>query len=73
MIVNRGYKPNQKVSEIIEKYMKQLPEGIMEEIGLTVTKLDSSTESVRSKETTYANFIADIFLDSFGADLAIIK
>ncbi|KAG2385807.1 hypothetical protein C9374_002956 [Naegleria lovaniensis] len=73
MIVNRGFKPNAKVSEVIQHYMKQLPEGITEQIGITTTKLDSSTESVRSKETTFANFVADIFKDTFNAELAIIN
>lgn len=40
---------------------------------ITNRKLDSSTESVRSKETTFANFVADIFKDTFNAEIAIIK
>lgn len=37
MIVNRGFKPNPKVSEVIQHYMNQLPEGITEQIGITTT------------------------------------
>jgi len=73
MIVNRGYKPNKQVEAVIQKYISQLPEGILEQIGITETKLDSSTESVRSKETSFANFVADVFKQVFNSDFSLVK
>ncbi|KAL9641425.1 hypothetical protein ABK040_013354 [Willaertia magna] len=73
MIVNRGYKPNEQVAKVIKSYMDQLPEGALEQIGITTTKLDSSTESVRSKETSFANFVCDVIKEIYSSEIAIMN
>ena len=73
MMINHCYKPKPKVEQVITKYMSMLPEGIMEQIGVTESKLYSSTESCRTKETTFGNFIADLVRDVFDCDLAMMN
>nr|CAG4710815.1 unnamed protein product [Naegleria fowleri] len=73
MMINHGYKPKKKVADVIEKYMSTLPPGIMEQIGVTESKLYSSTESCRTKETTFGNFVADLLLDVFGCEIAMFN
>ncbi len=74
MIMNRGYVPDSQVKSVVDFYQAKLPSDYSDIIGVTETKLNSYTESVRSKETTMGNLIADILLAAFNtADLAIIN
>lgn len=73
MMINHGYKPKKSVKDVIDKYMKMLPDGIFEQIGVTESKLYSSTESCRTKETTFGNFVADLLLDVFNCEIAMMN
>lgn len=73
MIMNRGYTPDVPVKKIIDYYQSKLPQDYNDVIGIAETSIDSYSESVRSKETTMGNLIADILKEAFCADLAVIN
>lgn len=73
MIMNRGYEPDPNVKSVVDYYQSKLPSDYNDIIGVTETKLNSYSDSVRSKETTMGNLIADVLLETFNADLAIIN
>jgi 5'-nucleotidase/UDP-sugar diphosphatase len=73
MVMNRGYKPDPVVKRIVDFYQSKLPQDYNDIIGLIETKLESYTDSVRSKETTMGNLVADVLKEAFDADLAIIN
>ncbi|KAL9643310.1 hypothetical protein ABK040_014765 [Willaertia magna] len=73
MIMNHGYLPNRRVYQVINKYLSKIPVEMMQEIGITESKLDSSTEACRSRETTFGNFTCDTLLDLFKCDLTMFN
>lgn len=57
---------------VFEKY-RALLETLEERIGTTSVPLDSFSKSVRTKETEIANFIADSYRKSVGADIGFVN
>jgi len=69
MVLNRHVLPDPVVKQVIDHYLAELPSDNGDEIGLVLSPLNSATEAVRSKETTFANFTADALRKSFGENL----
>tara|TARA_B100000029_G_scaffold177683_1_gene175037 strand:+ start:65 stop:1579 length:1515 start_codon:yes stop_codon:yes gene_type:complete len=55
----------------VQQYEKYLKQALDIEIGETKTQLDSRRNTVRSKEATIGNLIADAMLQGVDADIAI--
>jgi 2',3'-cyclic-nucleotide 2'-phosphodiesterase (5'-nucleotidase family) len=51
----------------------ELPKDSLEEIGITDTSLDSSTESVRSKEASFGNLTADMLRETFDSEIGMFN
>jgi 5'-nucleotidase/UDP-sugar diphosphatase len=73
MILNRNIEPDHEVDQKVAKYIAELPVDNAEEIGLCETSLNSCTESVRSKETSFANLTTDAIREAYGADVAMFN
>eukprot|EP00818_Percolomonas_sp_WS_P009697 CAMPEP_0117445288 /NCGR_PEP_ID=MMETSP0759-20121206/5713_1 /TAXON_ID=63605 /ORGANISM="Percolomonas cosmopolitus, Strain WS" /LENGTH=595 /DNA_ID=CAMNT_0005237449 /DNA_START=9 /DNA_END=1796 /DNA_ORIENTATION=- len=65
--------PDPKVLEVIERYTAELPKDNKDEIALFLTDVSSVTEDVRSRESTFANFVADAVKSIFKCDIALIN
>jgi 5'-nucleotidase len=57
---------------VFEKY-RDLLEKLEEVVGSTSVPLDSYSQSVRTKETEIANFIADAYRNAVGADIGFVN
>jgi 5'-nucleotidase len=57
---------------VFEKY-RELLEKLEEVVGSTSVPLDSYSQSVRTKETEIANFIADAYRNAVGADIGFVN
>jgi 5'-nucleotidase/UDP-sugar diphosphatase len=73
MILNRGVVPNPTVAQVVQHYLDELPKDSLEEIGIADTMLDSSTENVRSKETSMGNLTADILREAFDTEIGMFN
>ncbi len=72
-VMNRHQIPDPKVKERVDFYLSQLPADSMDVLGVLSTPLDSSAESIRSKETTMGNLFCDIVKEATGAELCVIN
>jgi len=73
MLTNKGYTKDPSVANVIQKYMTQLLDLKKENIAKMLTTLDSKTESVRSKEASFGNMLADAVRERTGTDIAIVQ
>jgi 5'-nucleotidase len=55
-----------------EKYGALL-KSLEQSVGRTDVQLDVKSEDVRTKETNMANFVADVYREAVGADVAIVN
>eukprot|EP00817_Percolomonadidae_sp_ATCC50343_P001413 CAMPEP_0117423048 /NCGR_PEP_ID=MMETSP0758-20121206/3767_1 /TAXON_ID=63605 /ORGANISM="Percolomonas cosmopolitus, Strain AE-1 (ATCC 50343)" /LENGTH=491 /DNA_ID=CAMNT_0005206037 /DNA_START=104 /DNA_END=1579 /DNA_ORIENTATION=- len=73
MKLNRYVIPDPPVKKIVDKYMSELPDSLNQIIGLLTTPLDSSTEKVRSKETSMGNLLADAVKFIFDTEFVLVN
>ena len=73
MIVNRGFEPDPETQKIVKFYVDQLPKESNDPIALVSSNLNSSTESLRSKETNMGNLVADSLKSKFNSDFAFVS
>ena len=71
LISTRGIEPHADVAPLVAKYETLLDEQLNVEIGTTETALESVRGSVRTKETTMGNLIADAVRADANADISI--
>ncbi len=71
MISTRGVEPHPEIAALVATYEAQLDEQLNVPVGTTGTALESVRGSVRTKETTMGNLIADAIRAGAGADIAI--
>src|SRR5690242_11161181 len=71
MVLNKGFKPDPKTKEVVQKYQDMIPKENSEVICLIAKGLNSRTEKVRTKETNFANMYADALKDEYGCDIGI--
>ena len=71
MVSTRGVDPDPDIGAMVAKYNQQLDEQLNIAVGQTATELESVRASVRTKETTMGNLIADAIRAGVGADVAI--
>ncbi len=71
MVSTRGVAPDPEIAVLVEKYNKQLDDELNIAIGKTDTALESVRASVRTKETTMGNLIADAIRAETGTDVSI--
>lgn len=71
MRTTAGVTPDPEVGALVDRYMAKLDEELNVVIGSTSVKLDSQRSSVRSRETTMGNLIADAMRQGVNADIAI--
>jgi 2',3'-cyclic-nucleotide 2'-phosphodiesterase (5'-nucleotidase family) len=73
MILNQNQTPNSSVSEVIQKYLKELPSDLEEELACCEAIIDSRFEKVRSQETVFGNLVADAIQENYGCEIAVIN
>lgn len=66
-----GVEPDAAVAAIVAKHEQALDKALGIEVGKTAVELDSQRASVRTKETTMGNLIADAIREAVRADVAI--
>ena len=65
--------PDPETLAAVKKYEGELSKELDVEIGVTAEPLDTSTVSVRTRETAIGNLFADAIIASTGADVAIVN
>jgi 5'-nucleotidase/UDP-sugar diphosphatase len=73
MILNRGVKQHEGLHAKVSSYCSEVPAEFNTVVGWTETELDSRTEFVRCQETTMGNLVADIMVEMYNADLALLN
>ena len=68
-----NFKPDEKIAGKIEIYLSELSSIIDVNIGTTVTRLDTTYESVRSSENAFGNLVADAIRDYYSADIGFVN
>ncbi len=71
MVSTRGVDPHPDIAPLVARYEARLDEELDVEIGTTETALESLRGSVRTKETTMGNLIADAVRADANADISI--
>jgi 2',3'-cyclic-nucleotide 2'-phosphodiesterase (5'-nucleotidase family) len=66
-----GVAPEPGIQAKVDAYNAKLDEELMVAVGTTAVLLDSTRETVRTKESNVGNLIADAIRESVGADVAI--
>jgi 5'-nucleotidase len=70
--VNEGVEKDPDFAPLIAKY-GDLLKSLDEVVGKTDVKLDLASAMVRTQETNMADFIADVYRQSTGADVALVN
>jgi 5'-nucleotidase len=70
--VNEGVEKDADFAPLIAKY-GDLLKSLDEVVGKTEVKLDLASAVVRTQETNMADFIADVYRQSTGADVALVN
>jgi 2',3'-cyclic-nucleotide 2'-phosphodiesterase (5'-nucleotidase family) len=70
-LTTAGVKPDAEVGTLAAKFSKQLDDSLNVPVGKTAMALDSQRSSVRTKETTWGNLIADALRAETGADIGL--
>ncbi|MGB1026419.1 MAG: bifunctional metallophosphatase/5'-nucleotidase, partial [Rhodospirillaceae bacterium] len=73
MVVNRGVVKDPEIKALKAKYKAVLDKELAEEIGRTEVVLDSRHDTVRLRESNFANLMADAIKAETAADIAIIN
>ena len=73
MILNKDIDGNEETAKVVQKYLDLLPRDSGDVIGLVMKGLNSSTDSVRSKETNFPNLFCDALRDTFKADIGFVS
>lgn len=71
MVSTRGVEPDPEIGALVDGYNENLDEELNVEIGQTATDLESVRPSVRTKETTMGNLIADAIRAETGTDVSL--
>ncbi len=71
MVSTRGVAADPEIAILVDGFNAKLDEELNIEIGTTETALESVRASVRTKETTMGNLIADAIRAGTGADVSI--
>lgn len=65
--------PHAGVQALIEHYDDAIDKALNVTIGKTDTALDGRTATLRSRESTMGNLVADAFRDALGTDIGIVN
>ncbi|MCU4743049.1 5'-nucleotidase C-terminal domain-containing protein [Halobacteria archaeon AArc-m2/3/4] len=63
--------PHEEIEELLVGYEEELDDELGEVIGETAVDLDVRTDTVRSEESNFGNWLTDIMVDDVDADVAI--
>ncbi|WZY00612.1 5'-nucleotidase C-terminal domain-containing protein [Bacillus sp. FSL W7-1360] len=63
--------PDKEVAALLDEIESAQAEILSEVVGKTAVELDGERESVRVKETNLGNWVADVLLETTGADVAL--
>jgi 2',3'-cyclic-nucleotide 2'-phosphodiesterase (5'-nucleotidase family) len=66
-----GVAPEPTIKAKVDEYNAKLDAELLVAVGTTAVELDSTRETVRTKESNVGNLIADAIRESVGADVAI--
>ena len=65
--------PDPEIEAVVEEYRADLEDGLKVEIGATSVELDTRRDAVRSRESGFANLVADAVRSRTRADVAVIN
>ena len=71
VVSTAGVVPDPAIAAIVKQYEDKLDESLKVAVGTTVVELDSRRATVRLKESSIGNLIADAIRDATKADVAI--
>lgn len=62
---------DQQVEDKLQAYKRQLPSSPV--VATTTCPIDTTKDAVRKQENGFANFVADVIRDHFGAEIVLIN
>lgn len=65
--------PHPALQALVARYDSLIDQALGVTIGETATPLDARTATVRARESTMGNLVADAFKDMLGAEIAIVN
>ncbi len=71
MVPVTGIEPDPAVAAIVKNWEGKLAELLDKNLGKTSVELDSRRDTIRRKETAFANMIADAMREAVNADVAL--
>jgi 5'-nucleotidase len=71
--VTDSIKDDPAVAAVVSSYEKQLDESLGEVIGKTSVALDARSAVVRFGESNLGNFLADVYRQTLGSDIALVN
>ena len=71
MIPTAAYAPDPELQPLVDQITAKLDQELGQTIGSTAVELDTQRLSVRTRETTFGNLVADVLRAVTGADVAI--
>jgi 2',3'-cyclic-nucleotide 2'-phosphodiesterase (5'-nucleotidase family) len=71
--VTDAIKEDEAVAALVADYEKRLDASLSEVIGKTSVMLDARASTVRRTESNLGNFLADVYRETMGSDVAIIN
>lgn len=66
-------KDDEAVAALVEGYEKQLNTSLSEVIGKTSVMLDARASTIRFMEGNLGNFLADVYRETLGSDVALVN
>ena len=69
--VEDGLEPHAGIEDLLSGFQQQLEEQLGEVIGETETELDVRESVVRTRESNFGNYIADVIREGMDADVAL--
>lgn len=71
--VTNSIKDDEAVAAVVADYEKQLNVSLGQVIGKTSVMLDARASTVRFRESNLGNFLADVYRDTMGTDVALVN
>ena len=73
MVANHGVVPTAEVQARVETYEQALDVTLLKPLGKTKVPLDTRKHLVRSEETAFGDYVADVLRERLGADVAFMN
>ena len=66
------FKPDSETAELVEQSVSVFQARMAREVGSTAVELEAREEVIRTQETNFTNFVADMFRTEYGSDFGFV-